>query len=97
MPPLGGAPQLNALVRRLPHPNIAHAIGRSFNYRIFSQIRSFVSPGTNRPSAPAWGNLPGTIRANNPLYCGKRIDSYQKAFKSAPLFDHLVGDREHIG
>jgi hypothetical protein len=34
------------------------------DYRIFSQIRSFVSPGTNRPSAPvasSFGSAPPTI------------------------------------
>ena len=61
-----GGPWEDAMVEiiRPPHPNIAHAIGMRFNYRIFSQIRSFASPGTNRPSAPvasSFGSAPPTI------------------------------------
>ena len=49
---------------RPPHSENRSCDGYEIDYRIFSQIRSVVSPGTNRPSAPvasSFGSAPPTI------------------------------------
>src|SRR3974377_979274 len=49
---------------RPPHSENRSCDGYEVDYRIFSQIRSVVSPGTNSPSAPvasSFGSAPPTI------------------------------------